>query len=65
MDFAHDVRPGEVEDVGIAGDIPRMVTEPIAAIRLLPAHLPLDEHAPGAVKHGDPFPQDGFEPVHS
>ena len=64
MDVAHDVRPREVEEVGVAGDVARVVAEPVAAVRLLAAHLPLDEHAPGTVEHGDPFAEDCFEPVH-
>jgi starch phosphorylase len=65
MNVAHDVRAGQVEKVGIAGDVAQVVAKPVAAVRLLPAHLPLDEHAPRTVEHGNPFPQDGFEPFHN
>src|SRR5439155_8210672 len=65
MDVAHDVRPGQVEKVGIAGDVARMVAEALAAVRLLSPHLPLNEDAPGTVEHRDPFTEDGFEPFHT
>ena len=48
------LRPREVEQVGIAGDVARMVAEPLAAVRLLPTHVALDEDAPRAVEHDDP-----------
>ena len=62
MDVADDVRARQVEDVRVAGDVARVVAEAVAAVRLLPAHLPLDEHAPRAVEDGDALPEDGFEP---
>src|SRR5262249_12984798 len=65
MDVADDLRPGQVQKVGVAGDVARVVAEPLAAVRLLPAHLPLNEHAPGTVEDGDPFPENGFKPLHS
>src|SRR5580765_5837731 len=65
MDVADDVRPGQVEQVGVAGDVARVVAEPVAAVRLLTTHLPLDEHAPGAVEDGDPFAENGLELFHS
>ena len=63
MDVAHDqLRLRQVEQVRVAGDVVAVVAEPVAAVRLLPAHLALEEHAPGAVEDGDAFPEDGFEP---
>ena len=54
-----DVRPREVQQVGIARDVARMVAEALAAVRLLAAHLALDQHAPGAVEHRDPLAENG------
>ena len=65
MDVAHDVRAREIEDVRVAGDVARVVAEAVAAVRLLPAHFALNQHAPGAVEHGNPFAQDGFETFHA
>ncbi len=61
VDAGDHLRPGEVEQVGIAGDVARMLAEALAAIGLLAAHLLLQEHAPGAVEDGDPLAEDGFE----
>ena len=60
VDVAHDLRPREVQQVGIAGDVVRMVAEALAAVRLLPADVALDQHAPRAVEHGDPLAEKGF-----
>src|SRR5260370_9087040 len=38
-----------------------MVAEALAAIRLLAAHLTLDQHAPGAVQHDDALTKYGLE----
>ena len=57
VDAEHDVRPRDVEQVGVARDVARVIAEALAAIRLLAAHLALDEHAPGAVEDGDPLVQ--------
>ncbi len=51
----------QVEQVGIAGDVTRVILEPLAAVGLFALDLPLDEDAPGAVEHGDPLGEDGFE----
>ena len=61
VDPRDDLRAREVEQVGIAGDVARVVAEALAAVRVLAAHLALDEHAPGAVEHGDPLAEDCFE----
>ena len=46
VDVEDDLRPGEVQEVGIARDVARMVAEPLAPVGLLPAHVALDQHAP-------------------
>src|SRR5664279_4240815 len=56
-----DVRPGEVQQVWVARDVAWMVAEPLPAIRLLAAHLALDQHAPGAVEYRDPLAEDGIQ----
>ena len=53
MSAPDDLRPGQVEQVGVAGDVPRVVTEAPATVRLLPAHLTLDQDAPRAVEQQD------------
>ena len=55
-----DLRPREVEQVGVAGDVERMVLEALAAVGLLAANVALDEHAPGAVEHDDPLAKESF-----
>ena len=62
VDVAHDLRPRQVEQVRVAGDVERVVAEALAAVLLLPAHALLDQHAPRAVEDGDALPEDGFEP---
>ena len=61
VDVAHDLGARDVEDVGIAGDVARVVAEALAAVRVLAAHLALDEHAPGAVEDGDALAENRFE----
>ena len=61
VDPRDDLGPRDVQEVGVAGDVVRVVAEPLAAVRLLPAQLALDEDAPGAVEDGDPFAEDAFE----
>ena len=55
LDFADRL---EVDE---SGDVLRVVAETLAAIRLLAAHLALDEHTPGAVEDGDPLAEDCFD----
>ena len=45
---------------GIAGDVARVILEPLAAICLLAAHLPLNQDAPRPVEHGDALAEDGL-----
>ena len=61
VDPGDDLRPRDVQQVGVAGDVVRVVAEALAAVGLLPAQLALDEHAPGAVEDGDPLAEDCFE----
>ncbi len=61
VDPGDDLGARDVQQVGVARDIVRMVTEALAAIGLLAAELALDEDAPGAVEHGDPLPEDPLE----
>jgi hypothetical protein len=61
VDVEHDLGPGQVEQVGIAGDVAQVVLEALAPVGLLPTHLALDQDAPGAVEHGDPLAEEGFE----
>ena len=62
MDLPDDVGLRQVEQVGIAGDVERMVAEALASVLLLAAHTPLDQHAPRPVEDGDALSEDGFEP---
>ena len=61
VDPRDDLRPRDVQQIGVAGDVVRVVAEPLAAVRLLAAQLALDQHAPGAVEDGDPLAEDCFE----
>ena len=61
VDVAYDLGPRQVEQVGVAGDIARVVAEAVAAVGVLPAHLALDEHAPRPVEHGNALAEDRFE----
>jgi hypothetical protein len=67
VELGHDVRPGQVQEVGVALDVARMVPEPLAAEVLLGEPAPLQEHAPGAVEDDDPLLEQRGEvvdPVH-
>ena len=57
VDVEHDVRPGQVEQVGIAGDVARMVGEALAAVVLGVEPGVLDHRPPRAVEHEDPLIQ--------
>ena len=68
MELRHDVRPGEVQQVGIALDVRRMVAEPLAAEVLLRQAAALQEHAPRSVEDDDAFAEERCEvvdPVHA
>jgi hypothetical protein len=60
VDVRDDLRPRQVEHVGVAGDVVRMFPEALAAVRILPTDVALDEHAPRAVEDGDPLPEKTF-----
>ena len=53
-----DVGPGQVEQVGVALDVARVVAKPLAAVVGLREPPAVDEHAPGAVEDDDPPVQD-------
>ena len=61
MDPRNDLGTRDVQQIGVACDVVRVMAEPLAAIGLLAAELALDEHTPGAVEHGDPFAEDALE----
>src|SRR4029079_1183670 len=61
VDSRDDLRAREVEEIGIARHIVRMLTETLAAVGVLAAQLALDQHAPGAVEHDDSLLQDLLE----
>ena len=55
MDPEDDVGPGQVQQVRVAGEVPRVVAEPVAAVVLRPQAGALQHRAPGAVQHQDPL----------
>ncbi len=55
MDLAHDVRPGEGQEIAVAADVARMVGEAGPAEVLLAQPVPLEHGAHGAVEHEDPI----------
>jgi hypothetical protein len=57
VDVPNDLRAGQVEQIRVAGDVARVVREALAAIGVLAAHGPLDQHAVGAVEHDEPLVQ--------
>ena len=61
VDPRDDLGPRDVQEIGVARDVVRVLAEPLAPVRLLAAQLALDEDAPGAVEHGDPFAEDALE----
>ena len=61
MDRGHDVRPGEADQVGVAAQVTRVVTEPLAPEVGLGQLVRLDERAHPAVEHEDPFAEQAVE----
>ena len=53
MHVEHDVRLRQVEEVGIALEIARVVAEALAAVLGLVQLVPLEHRPPGAVEHDD------------
>ena len=56
VDVEHDVRAGEVEEVGVAGDVAQVAGEALAAVVLRRQPRTLQHRPPGAVKHRDALP---------
>ena len=63
MDLGDDVGVREVEQVGIAPDVVRVVGEALAAPFLLGDPAALEQHAPGSVEHDDPLVEKVLQPV--
>ena len=61
MDVADDIGLREVQEVGIAGEVARVVGEPLAPVCLLPLDRLLDQDAVRAVEHDDPLVQEILE----
>ena len=61
MDALDDLRARQVEQVGIALDVPRVLAEALAAPLLLGQPAVLEQDAPRAVEHGDPLGEECFE----
>ena len=55
VDLGHELRPRQVEEVGIALDVARVVAKALAAVLVLRELAPVDEHTPGAVEDEDPL----------
>ena len=61
MHALDDLRLRQVEQVGIALDVPRVLAEALAAPLLLGQAAVLEQDAPGSVEHDDPFGEECFE----
>ena len=61
MDVADDVGLREVEEIRVAGDVARVVGEPLAAVRLLTLDGLLDQDAVRPVEHDDPLVEEILE----
>jgi hypothetical protein len=53
VDLAHEVRPREVEDVGVACDVRAVIAKTLASIVRGREAGPVDHRAPRAVEHED------------
>ena len=62
MDVLHDVGAREVQEVGVAGDVARVIPEAFAAVVAVGEGPGLDRGPVGAVEHEDPFGQQRLEP---
>src|SRR4029078_7640450 len=60
VDPRDDLGPRDVQEIGVAGDVVRVVTKPLAPVCLLAAQLALDEDTPRPVENGDPFAEDAL-----
>jgi len=63
MNALDNLRTGQVEQVGIALDVPRVLAEALAPPLLLGQAAVLEQHAPRAVEDGDPFGEECFQSV--
>ena len=63
MDRGDDLRLRQVEQVGIAAEVPRVIGEALAAELLLGEAAPLQQNAPGPVEHGNALSEDLLQPV--
>ena len=63
MNVENDVRPGQVQQVRVAGHILRVVTQPLAAVVGRDQAPPLEERAPGPVEHRDALVQKLPQPL--
>ena len=55
MDVLHDVGAREVQEVGVARDVARVVPEAFASVVAVGERPGLDRGPVGAVEHEDPF----------
>ena len=63
MDVEHDVRPRQVEQVRVAGDVARVVGEALAAVVGVLEPGALEHRPPRAVEHEDPLAEKPCQPV--
>src|SRR5207244_6802530 len=61
VDLADELGPRQVEQVGIALDVSRVVAETLAAKLLLGEALSLQQHAPGTVEYDDPLVENALQ----
>ena len=65
VDVEDDLRPRQVEQVGIAGDVARVVARSARRGTPPPPDRPLDQHAPRAVEQDDPLAEQFLELLRS
>src|SRR5207249_2674235 len=58
VDRGDDLRLRQVEEIGVALDVERVVAEALAPEIGLAQPAILEQHAPGAVEHGDALPEE-------
>jgi len=63
VDVLDHVGPGQVQQVGIPGDVARVVAEAVASVVGLDEAARLDRGAVRAVQHQDPLREQCLEPV--
>ena len=57
VDLGDDLRLRQVQEIGIALDVARVLAEALAPVLVLGQLAPVDEHAPGPVEHEDALGQ--------